>query len=140
MPASKNNTDDRLAVLLQNGDESAYTEIYKRYAPALTAFAESKLYSLEDARDVIQDLFTDLWKARRNTQINGSLKSYLYAATRYRIISKIRKNLVREDYAERLRTISPPYFSLEEELNARELGRNVHSKLGQLTHLVGMVL
>lgn len=59
MPASKNNTDDRLAVLLQNGDESAYTEIYKRYAPALTAFAESKLYSLEDARDVIQDLFTD---------------------------------------------------------------------------------
>lgn len=124
--------DEDLIPLLKNSDQNAYAEIYSRYVRPLIRFAESKLYSLEDARDVIQDLFTTLWSERQTIDIQDTLKSYLFGIARYQIINKIRKNIVREDYAGRLRALSPAYHSLEEELDARELNSNILAKLDQL--------
>ncbi|AOM78402.1 RNA polymerase sigma-70 factor [Pedobacter steynii] len=127
-------SDLELISLLKDSahDQKAFSEIYSRYVRVLIRFAESKLYTLEDARDVIHDLFTGLWDERSTLEIQESLKSYLFGIAKYKIINKIRKNIVRESYAEKLRTLSPAYHSLEEELNAKELRTNVRSKLDQL--------
>jgi len=127
-------SDFELISLLKDSDndQKAYAEIYRRYVRLLVRFAESKLYSLEDARDIVQDLFTNFWSERLDLHIQDNLKSYLFGIAKYQIINKIRKNVVRESYAGKLRALSPAYHSLEEELNARELSTNVRSKLDQL--------
>ncbi|PTS97111.1 RNA polymerase subunit sigma-70 [Pedobacter sp. HMWF019] len=125
-------SDNELIILFREGNELAYIEIYNRYVVSLTDFAESKLYSFEDARDLIQDLFTSLWTERDTIQINEHLKAYLFAAVRYQVINKIRKNIVRRDYAEKLKSLSPAYCSLDEELNARELDTTIRKRLSQL--------
>lgn len=132
MTAIRTPSDNELLTLFKSGDEAAYAEIYKRYIAALVRFTESKLYDLEEARDLIQDLFTTLWRDRATIKIDTNLKSWLFANARYRIIDHIRKNVVRETYAEKLRTLSPPFQSLEEELNARELQTQINSKLSEL--------
>lgn len=124
--------DHELVSLLKDGDAEAYAEIYNRYIRVLVRFAESKLYSLEDARDLIQDLFTGVWSGKENLEIQDSLKSYLFGIARFQIINKIRKNIVREDYADKLRALSPAYVSLEEELEFRELDSNIKAKLNEL--------
>lgn len=125
-------SDNELVILFREGNELAYIEIYNRYVVSLTDFAESKLYSFEDARDLIQDLFTNLWTERHTIQINEHLKAYLFAAVRYQVINKIRKNIVRRDYAEKLKSLSPAYCSLDEELNARELDTTIRKRLSEL--------
>lgn len=132
MAAFQNLPDKELISLLKGSDGEAYAEIYRRYITTLVRFTESKLYDLEEARDLIQELFTVLWRDREVILIDTNLKSWLFANARYRIIDHIRKNVVREAYNEKLRILSPAYHSLEEELNARELQSRINSKLREL--------
>lgn len=132
MASYDNFMDSELIDLVKESDEAAYAEIYNRYAKSLISFAETKLFSLEDARDLIHDLFTSIWSDRYNLRINDNLKAYLFAATRYQIIDKIRKNVVRKEYANKLISMSPAFHSLEEELNGRELDAKIRALLLEL--------
>jgi RNA polymerase sigma-70 factor (family 1) len=132
MAAINTLSDQELLTRFRVGDEEAYAEIYRRYIIALVRFAESKLFNLEEARDLIQDLFMHLWRDREVLRIDINLKSWLFANARHRIIDHIRKNVVREGYCEKLKTLSPAFHSLEEELNARELQARINNKLEEL--------
>src|ERR1700722_6312469 len=99
MAAYNHLTDDELVTLLRQGDEQAFAQIYKRYAEKLAGFAGAKLYNLDDARDILHDLFVKLWEGREQLHITSNLQSYLFAVVRHRIVDKIRKNVTREEYA-----------------------------------------
>ena len=126
-------TDLQLADLLKNDDETAFAEIYKRHAESLAGFAASKLYSLDDARDIIHDLFLKFWEERHTVHITSSLKAYLFTLTRHRIIDKIRRNITREDYAVMLQALETSYDpGVEQQLAAKELQQTINRSLDTL--------
>ncbi len=126
-------TDEQLIILLKKDDQSAFTEIYNRYAESLAGFAASKLYSLDDARDIIHDLFVKLWENRDQVYITSSLKSYLFSIVRHRIIDKIRKNITREEYASMVQSlIVPSHDSADKQVEAQELQQSIEKSLNQL--------
>ena len=126
-------SDEELIHSLRNGDRAAFTEIYKRYAENLAGFAASKLYNLDDARDVLHDLFVKLWEDRYTLHINDNLKSFLFAAIRYKIIDKIRRNVTRQEYNILLQALAEPQANgIEQQLEARELQQLVDQSLEQL--------
>jgi RNA polymerase sigma-70 factor (family 1) len=134
MPLIKSLSDNELVHLLKQGDREAFTEIYKRYAESLAGFAASKLYSLEDARDVLHDLFVKLWEDRGSLSISGGLQSYLFAAIRYRIIDKIRRNVTRQNYDALLQSLDERYSpGIEQQLEAKELQHLVDRSLESLS-------
>lgn len=92
-------SDSELLQKLRAGDLSGFECIYKTYAPSLVQFAAARLLSLEEARDIIQEIFTNLWVQRHTIDIKTSLKAYLFASVRYRVIDQIRKNINRREYA-----------------------------------------
>ncbi|MBA9079299.1 MULTISPECIES: RNA polymerase sigma factor [Rufibacter] len=119
---------------LKSGDEQAFEEIYRQYAYSLTEFASSKLASLEEAQDLIHDLFVYLWTERGTLQITGSLKGFLFAAARYRVIDHIRKNITRSKYANAVQALEPtPVYQLEKELEAQELGGLLENAVARLS-------
>ncbi|WP_295674421.1 RNA polymerase sigma factor [uncultured Mucilaginibacter sp.] len=132
--------DERLVALLKNGDPLAFAEIYRRYGKSLAGFAASKLYDLEDARDLLQDLFVKLWENREQLQITSNLQSYLYGIVRHRIIDKIRKNITREDYALALQSL-PSFFQHggDKQLEAKELQQAIQHSLDQLPDRVKQI-
>src|SRR5277367_1900149 len=107
MTACTKLTDEQLIALLKQGDEQAFAEIYNRYAESLAGFAASKLYDLDDARDILHDMFVKLWENRVQIHITSNLQSYLFAIIRHRIIDKIRKNVTREEYAAMAQSLAP---------------------------------
>ncbi len=133
MPPSAVLSDHELILLIKQGDRAAFTEIYKRYAESLAGFAASKLYDLDDARDVLHDLFVKLWEDRATLTINDNLKSFLFAAIRYKIIDKIRRNVTRQEYDLLLQALAQPQANgIEQKLDAKELQQLVDLSLGQL--------
>lgn len=84
-------TDDALVQLLQNGDERAFTEIYQRFWKLLFSVAVNKLDSPEDARELVQDVFIQLWKRHTELHIDHSIKSYLAAAVKFRVYTHLSK-------------------------------------------------
>lgn len=134
MAAYKSLSDLQLVNLLKEEDENAFAEIYARHADRLTGFASSKLYSLDDARDVIHDVFVKLWVQRKQLHIDRNLEAYLFTLIRYRIIDKIRKNITREDYAEMALALQISYTSeIEERIAAKELKQHIDLALEKLS-------
>lgn len=78
--------DSALVTLLQQSNERAFTEIYRRYHGNLYLHALKMLGGREEARDVVQELFARLWNARERFSLTTSLSSYLYTAVRNRIL------------------------------------------------------
>jgi len=126
-------SDQELIRLIKNGDRTAFTEIYKRYAESLAGFAASKLYNLDDARDVLHDLFVKLWEDRYTLTVNDNLRSFLFAAIRYKIIDKIRRNVTRQEYNVLLQALAEPQANgVEQQLEAKELQALVDQSLAEL--------
>ncbi len=134
MAAHTHLTDDELVALLKQGDERAFAEIYKRYAEKLAGFAGSKLYSLDDARDILHDIFVKLWEGRKQLHITSNLQSYLFAVIRHRIIDKIRKNITREEYASAVQSMAITYDTdAEKQVELKELKQTIRNSLDQLS-------
>jgi len=133
MVAYHNLSDERLVALLKDSDPKAFAAIYERYAESLAGFAGSKLYNLDDARDILHDLFTKLWESREQLNITTSLQSFLFGILRHRIIDKIRKNIVREDYAAVYQSLNNTFFeNAGRELEFKDLLQTVAKSLDEL--------
>lgn len=77
---------------IKNGDERSFELLYDLYWEPLYIHA---LIMLEDehlAKDVVQELFIQLWNKREKLDVTQNLKSYLYASARNAVISKMRKS------------------------------------------------
>lgn len=129
-------TDHELVALLKKDDRLAFTEIYNRYAQGLTGFAVSnyKLFELTDASDVLHDLFAWLWVERKQLEITGSLKNYLFTAIRNRIIDHIRKNSSKQRYAAFLHALEESYaHSALQQFEAKDLKQFLENSLAKLS-------
>lgn len=98
--------DQELIVFLNKGDQLAFAQIYDRYKFILHAHAVNKLRDREEARDIIQEVFTYLWSKHDSIKISGSLSGYLYGAVRHAILNKITRNQVQEKYLDSLKEFS----------------------------------
>jgi RNA polymerase sigma-70 factor (ECF subfamily) len=126
-------TDEQLVALLKKGDQLAFTEIYNRYAPKLAGFAASKLYNIDDARDILHDIFVKLWEGREHLYITATLQSYLFAIVRHRIIDKIRKNITREEYTTAVQSFSDAHTeNATQQLEAKDLQQGIQKSLDEL--------
>lgn len=133
MTGINNLSDDELLILVKKDHEAAFTEIYNRYVRTLADFAGSKLYSLEDARDLLHDLFVKLWEDRHSLNITTNLKAYLFSAVRYKVIDKIRQNSTRQQYAAKEQgAINAIQYGIQDQLEAKELQLSINLSLGNL--------
>lgn len=82
-------SDKDLFKLLTQGNESAFSEMYNRYKEALYLHANRSLSNHNEARDMVQEVFTTLWTKRESLHVPDSVASYLYGAIRNRILNFI---------------------------------------------------
>lgn len=94
-------SDEELFSLVQKDNASAFDEIYKRYYPVLVRTAYKKTENKQLSEDIVQEVFTSLYKNRHQTILQLSLKSYLNQAIKFRIYNEYRSNNVRSTYKKR---------------------------------------
>ena len=85
---ASNVTDAVLLERLGTGDQNAFQEIYQRYWYKLFQVARRKVIFEEDAEEIVQDIFVDLWERRERLLIND-LSKFLFKAVKYQILDYI---------------------------------------------------
>lgn len=95
-------TDHELLSLLKEDDYLAYTEIYNRYSGLLYIHAYKRLGDREEARDIVQELFTVLWMNRSDFELRTHLAGYLYKSVRNRALRVISHKQIESTYFESL--------------------------------------
>lgn len=126
--------DDDLLIQMAAGDKGAFSVLYHRYWETLFVTAGNVLRSKDDAADVVQEVFLNIWNKRHELVITGSFLAYLKASTRNRAINFIEKNITRRDYLAMLTETEVESLSTspEAQLQLKELQTVIHTTVQQL--------
>jgi RNA polymerase sigma-70 factor (ECF subfamily) len=134
MTGINNLTDDaELLVLLRQGNEAAFTQIYERYHKMLYVLACRYLKGRELAEDAVQHVFIKLWEHRADIAIALSLRNYLFTMTKNYILNRIRSDNTAVEHHYRIAQRSDDYEdNLLETIEQNELMDIFHKAVALL--------
>lgn len=124
--------DNELVSLLKEGDQGAFTELYRRFFKPLYIHAFKRLGNDEEAIDIVQDLFEFLWSKRNELEISN-FSAYLYAAIRNRIFTFKMRSDRKNIYLESLKDfINRGEFVTDAHVRERELAALIEREINAL--------
>ncbi|MFY0254573.1 RNA polymerase sigma factor [Chitinophaga sp. 30R24] len=125
-------TDKLLLAALRKGDESAFKVLYERYWTELYTMTYRRLGDEEAAKDIVQNIFVNLWTSRKEIFIEHSLAPYLNRAVRNKTISFYKKNLADMSREARYQYEQGQY-AVESNLEAKELEDFINDELANMS-------
>lgn len=82
------------------GDKKAFDALYSLYAKHLLLFALQQVRCVEDAEDLVQDVFVSLWINRGNIRNRDSISALLFTSLKNKIANYHRKRINSQLYAD----------------------------------------
>lgn len=83
---------------IRNGDENAFRELFLLQYAGLCAYANKYVNDVDQAEEVVQDLFFNIWKKRDKLEINLSIEAYLFRSVRNACLNILKHIRIREIY------------------------------------------
>jgi RNA polymerase sigma-70 factor (family 1) len=94
--------DNDLILMLRDSDEIAFGEIYNRYWKKLFVMASNRIGNLQDAEEIVQDIFTSLWRRRESLLLTSELSHFLAVSVKYRVIRTLDRYYKKQRYIQSL--------------------------------------
>lgn len=112
-------------------NEKTFVIFYDVYFTSLYLHALRMLEDREEAKDVVQEVFTKIWVKREELNIQQSLKAYLYRSVRNAVLDRLSTRLVIKKYEESSLHTTMTY--LEDEAKIEEqLSHQINSEIDKL--------
>lgn len=125
--------DEQLVAQLKKGDAYSYTEIFERYNSVLLRHAYRLLSNDDEALDVVQDVFLNLWQNRNQIELKSSLSGYLFTSVKNRIFKLFAHQKVVLRYAESISSFMITGYNLvEDQLLEKELSAFISKEINAL--------
>ena len=96
-------TDIELLALIKEDRTGAFAELYNRYKGPLYLHAYKMLQDDEEAKDVVQEVFTTLWL--KKADVKPPVAAFLYAASRNKILNQIKHLKIEARYMEQCKAV-----------------------------------
>lgn len=84
--------ESHLLQKLKADDQNAFDQLFKQYYKYLVVIAYKYIKDDHLSKDLVQEVYMDLWKRRASIEIEQSLKYFLRRAVINRSLATIRKN------------------------------------------------
>ena len=76
---------------LRDGDDDAYSMIFREHYPGVVVGATRLLGERALGEEVAQDVMLELWRRRESLTLTGPLRAYLHSAARNRALNRLRQ-------------------------------------------------
>jgi RNA polymerase sigma-70 factor (ECF subfamily) len=125
---------DLLAQRIVLGDQQAFELLFRKYYVRLCGFANKFLNNPDEAQDIVQEVFSNIWENRELIDSDNSLKAYIFKITQNLSINKLRRKEVESKYTEiyKLVYVDHKEFSSHESLLAKELEEDIIQAIDKL--------
>ena len=97
----------------------SFSELYLMYYPTPVRFAKEFVVLEEDAENITQDVFTDLWERRDAIDHIENVNAYLFRLVRNRCLDYLKHKVFEQKYAENVQAS----FEIELNLKLQSLDR-----------------
>lgn len=116
-----------------------YTELFHKYYSGLLFYA-TRLVGEDDADDIVQDVFVDLWKRREQLEIGDQVQALLYRSVYTRAINLLKHQAVVESYSaaekelnnRRMEYYQPDNTEIMHRMENRELRKEIFIAINEL--------
>ena len=86
-------------ILIEKGKiEQEYNLLFKRLYPGLMFYA-NRFLDEDEAEDVVQDAFVELWEKRNEIDLGDSIHTFMYRSVYFKAINIIRHKNVENNYS-----------------------------------------
>ncbi len=90
--------DTEILQKIISGDESSFERIYRYYYPRLNYFAKQYLLDAEASKNIVQDVFTELWDKHGSLRDDTNLNAWLFTVTKNKSLKVINQLKSRQNY------------------------------------------
>ena len=92
-----NGIDERILVdRLLEGDQTAFELLFRFYYPGLVIFAKHIVLDIDEAEEIVQDFFVQVWDNRKDIRKSSSLKNYFFVSVKNRAFNFLKREKIRE--------------------------------------------
>lgn len=85
-------TDEKLIENIRRSDYLSYNELFMRYYGRLCQYVYGILQDKEDAEDIVQELFLNLWENKEKIDVRENASAYIYKTARNLSLNHIRSS------------------------------------------------
>ena len=120
--------DEKLLQEVRAGNMLAFDELYRKYSQRIYKFAFSLLKVSEEAENIVQDVFLNLWLNRSKIEKDSSVRYYIFSIAYRSSVSVLRKKTKEIQYMDFLKSkpendhdnagLEAEFAELEERVNA----------------------
>lgn len=114
-------------------DKETFEEIFRSHFTPLCSFAQKYIHDLDEAKDIVHNVFINLWNKRGEVDLDTSLKSYLFQGVHNRCLNYIRdhKKLVQFDTPQSEAKLGQ-YIESRDHLESEEAENRINRALDDL--------
>lgn len=117
----------------QTGDRAAFTALYHQTWEVLYQLAFNKTQDEEESKDIVQDIYIQLWQKIASLELRGSVEGYLYSMVKYEIIRRMRQFMKHQqdkyDYQYLIDSVTAPLY---QSIFADELRQSLEAEISAL--------
>jgi len=95
-------TDLELFSQIKNDDEKAFSELFYRYYSGLCSYVFQMLPDDQKTKELVQEVFVQIWVKRKEIQIHSSVKSYLFRAVKNQLTNWFVHQKVEQKYLDKV--------------------------------------
>ncbi|WP_372946905.1 RNA polymerase sigma-70 factor [Mariniphaga sp.] len=117
---------------IRAGDEKAFETLFRQYYPQLCMYATQILKNASAAEEIVQELFVRLWEKRKETEIESSLKNYLFRAVKNHCLNFIKHNQIKIEHSQKILAEKEPYSAEYDFESQTELFRKIEESISEL--------
>lgn len=83
-----------IVIDLKNGDEDAFNKLYRMHSKMLLSNVQRLVKDQEIAKELVQDLYLQIWERRGTIEPEKSFKSFLFTIAKNMVLNYLRKTAV----------------------------------------------
>jgi len=85
--------ENTFVLLLQQGDVTAFNELYFRYHKAIYSNIYKLIRNTDVAKDILQEVFVTLWEKRKDLDPGKSVAGWLFVCSYNKSVTQLKKDL-----------------------------------------------
>lgn len=119
--------------------EASYQILFRKYYANLL-FYTARIVGEEEAEDVVQDVFVELWKRRESVEIGEQIQAFLYRAVYTRALNVLKHRGIEHNYCAAMEEIAqrraefyhPDHNEVIRRIEDRELRSEIYDAINAL--------
>ena len=102
---------------LKRGKKKAFKKVFAIYYPRLEKYACYFISNLQEAEDIVQDVFVQVWENRDSIKTDSNFDSWLFTLVRNRCLNVLKKQMVEKKYIDKIHINSEELYNISFGMN-----------------------